>query len=134
MADPSPLELKWRQYELLVNMYRFYLELFLKFNVFLYAVTGAIVSVYLTKLNEPVMRFALLLPVVMNLFFGLVFVYGATRIEVSQKEVKEICGALELSTYPAFRVLTVVLSLGAVLLFLIAAGLLAVVLRCVSLS
>jgi hypothetical protein len=47
----DPEELKWRQYALLVDLYKFYLELFLKFNIFFYAVTGAIMSVYLAKLD-----------------------------------------------------------------------------------
>ncbi len=135
MADlPADLELKWRQYRLLVGMFRFYLQIFLRFNVFLYAVTGAIISVYLSKLDQPAMRFALVLPMVMAVFFGGVFLYGATRIEVSRKEVMQICNDLGLSTYPAFQVLAIVLCLGAVLLLLIAAGLLALILRWVVLA
>jgi hypothetical protein len=45
-------ELKWRQYALLVDLDKFYLDLFLKSNIFFYAVTGAIMSVYLTKLDS----------------------------------------------------------------------------------
>jgi hypothetical protein len=41
----DPEELKWRQYALLVDLYKFYSELSLKFNLFFYAVTGAIMSI-----------------------------------------------------------------------------------------
>jgi hypothetical protein len=127
-------ELKWRQYALLVDLYKFYLDLFLKFNIFFYAVTGAIMSVYLTKLDQRALRFALVLPILMAVFFGLVMLFGACRIEVSRQEIIQIINELRLRTFPEFKVLTIVLGLGAALLFLIAAGLLALVLRCVRLS
>jgi hypothetical protein len=41
----DPEELKWRQYALLVDLYKFYLELSLKFNLFFYAVTGGMMSI-----------------------------------------------------------------------------------------
>ena len=134
MTDPSTNELKWRQYALLVDLYKFYLEIFLKFNIFFYAVTGGILSVYIAKLEQPAMRFALLLPIVMAIFFACIFLYGAARIHVSEREVAEITHQLSLNSYPAIHVLAIVLTLGAVLLFLIAAGLLALVLRCATLT
>jgi hypothetical protein len=70
----------------------------------------------------------------MAVFFGLVMLFGACRIEVSRQEVIQIINELRLRTFPEFKVLTIVLGLGAALLFLIAAGLLALVLRCVRLS
>jgi hypothetical protein len=68
------------------------------------------------------MRFALLLPLVMAIFFAGVFLYGANRIEVSRKEVVDITGQLKLQTYPAFQGLAIVLAGCALLLILIAVG------------
>jgi hypothetical protein len=94
-------------------------------------VTGAIMSVYLSKLSQPTMRFVLLLPLVMAIFFAGVFLYGANRIDVSRKAVVDITAQLNLQSYPAFQVLAIVLTVCALLLILIAAGLLLLVLRCV---
>jgi hypothetical protein len=80
------------------------------------------------------MRFALALPILMAVFFGGVMLFGACRVEVSRQEVIQIIGELRLRTFPEFKVLTIVLCAGAALLFLIAAGLLALVLRCARLS
>ena len=43
MSEPTK-DLLWKQYELHVGLYKHYLELALKFNVFYYAATGAILS------------------------------------------------------------------------------------------
>jgi hypothetical protein len=43
-------ELLWRQYALSVDLYKFYMDLVVKFNVFYYAVTGAILSFFLLTL------------------------------------------------------------------------------------
>ena len=43
MSDP---EMLWRQYSLHVDLYKFYLDLAIKINVFYYAVTGAILAYY----------------------------------------------------------------------------------------
>ena len=50
----------WKQYQLHVDLYKHYLELSLKLNAFSYAVTGAILSFYLSR-QQPVggaLRFA----------------------------------------------------------------------------
>jgi hypothetical protein len=48
--QPSPptSEILWKQYELHVGLYKEYLNLLLKFNVFYYAATGALLSYYLS--------------------------------------------------------------------------------------
>jgi len=72
-------ELLWRQYQLVMKTYRDYLELLLKINVFYYAVTGAILSYYFIHDTQPQIKFALLLPLLMNLAFLILF-FGGARI------------------------------------------------------
>ncbi len=42
--DLSEREVAWRQYVLLVDMYKFYADASFKFNAFYYAITAAILS------------------------------------------------------------------------------------------
>jgi hypothetical protein len=46
---PSEVELLWRQYELQVELYKQYLDLVLRFNVFYYAITGGILSFFFSR-------------------------------------------------------------------------------------
>jgi hypothetical protein len=59
---PSP-EILWKQYELQVGLYKGYLDLLLKFNVFYYAATGALISYYFSKPDIPWMKYSLGFPV-----------------------------------------------------------------------
>jgi len=116
-------ELLWRQYELHVQLYKEYLDLLLKFNVFYYAVTGAIVSYFLSKPEAPFLRYSLCFPALMSLFFGGFFLYAANRSDISRTEVGRLAGALGFGVMPEYRILKFAMVICAALLFCIAASL-----------
>jgi hypothetical protein len=61
-GPPSPApsaEILWKQYELQVGLYKEYLNLLLRFNVFYYAATGAMLSYYFSKPEVPWMKYSL---------------------------------------------------------------------------
>lgn len=119
----DPQELLWRQYQQNIDLYRFYMEQTIKFNVFFYAVTGAIISYVLTHSNDhALVQYALLLPLVMSVFFSGFFVYGAVLMRVLRKDTFAIRDALRLQAAPDVGVLTVFLSVFAVVYVLIAIG------------
>lgn len=115
----------WKHCQLHAELYQHYLELVLKFNVFYYAVTGGILSFYFSnKADVGMPRYGLLLfPVAMSVGFGGLFLYGATLVKVSRKDVLDISRALGLRVFPEMRVLTVLLVVSGVLFFLVAATL-----------
>ena len=124
MSQPSPTRHDlWRQYQTHVDLYKHYLELTLKLNVFYYAVTGAIVSFYLSRHQPGVLKYVLVLPVVMGLGFALLFIFGGVLNLISRWEVKRLVGALGLMVYPEFWVLSILLWLSATLFSIVAAGL-----------
>jgi hypothetical protein len=59
-------ELLWRQYQLNIDLYKGYLELIVKINVFYYAITGAILSFFFSNQNH-LTKFSLLLPLFMSI-------------------------------------------------------------------
>ena len=119
----DPHELLWRQYQQNVDLFRFYMDLTVKFNVFFYAVTGAIVSYVLANHNgSDIVQYAVILPIVMCIFFALFFVYGAVLMRVLRKDTFAIRDALGLRAAPDVGVLTVFLSGFAIMYVLIAIG------------
>ena len=59
-SDPSltdeNIDLLWKQFALNVDVYKFYLDLVIKINVFHYAITGAIISYYFQHKTDGVAR------------------------------------------------------------------------------
>ena len=70
-------ELLWRQYQLNVDLYKGYLDLIVKINVFYYAITGAILSFYFANQND-LTKLSLLLPLLMSVTLGVFFIVGAS--------------------------------------------------------
>lgn len=116
-------ELLWKQYQLNVDLYRSYLELVLKVNLFYYAITGAIVSFYFTHAGDPLVRFALVLPLVMSTAFSGFFIYGAILARHTRAEIFKIRDALHLQTAPEVQVLIVFLWIFAIIFALVALAL-----------
>ncbi|MHB1642726.1 MAG: hypothetical protein ACYDD9_06440 [Acidithiobacillus sp.] len=116
-------ELLWRQYQQNVDLYKFYMDLTIKFNVFFYAATGAIVSYVLAQHNgNDLIQYALVLPLVMSLCFGCFFVYGAVLMGAFRRDIFAIRDALQLQVAPDVRVLSVLLYVFAFVFLLIAIG------------
>lgn len=116
-------ELLWRQYSLHFDLYKHYLKLTIEFNVFYYAITGAIVSYYLPRSSEPLMEYALLLPFAMSILFFVFFVYGAVLMRITRTEVFAIRDSLGLKSAPELAVLIALLYIFAVLTLAVAVGL-----------
>jgi hypothetical protein len=63
-------DLLWKEFELHVDLVKHYLDLIIKFNVFYYAVTGALLSYYfLNSENNKLVRWSLIFPIMMSIFF-----------------------------------------------------------------
>lgn len=114
-------ELLWRQYELNVDLYKGYLDLVVKMNVFYYAVTGAILSFYFANQND-LTQLSLVLPLLMSLALGTFFVIGAWLARVPREETFKIRDALGLIAAPEIGVLILLLWVFAVLMFVVGGG------------
>lgn len=118
---PSPsVDLLWKQYDLQVGLYKGYLELLLKFNVFYYAATGALISYYFSKPGIPWMKYSLGFPVLMSIGFAALFIYGAVNTGVVRQELFDIRDKLGLDTAPEYNVLCIFLWISAILMLIVA--------------
>ena len=114
----------WKQYEINVDLYKHYLKLAIEMNVFYYAITGAIVSYYFAhRVEQPAIRFALGLPMLMSVFLAVFFIYGCIMNRFSRQEMFRIRDALGLCVAPEFAVLSWLLGIFAVLMGLVAISL-----------
>jgi hypothetical protein len=110
-----------KEREVILDLYKHHLNLLLQANVFIYAVTGALLSFVFIHLNVPGIRLILAFPVVFSLGFA-IFLYRARRnINNSMEELIRIAKALNVNTYPMIDALPMGLSLSAVVLLLVAA-------------
>src|SRR6266542_4775928 len=120
----------WKQYQIHADLYRQYLELTLKVNVFYYAVAGAVASFCLSRPSPagPI-RYALLLPALLGLGLAVVSFYGAALNQNTRNELVRVVTTLGLTTWPEVRVLSVVLWLSGVLFVITTIALVVVVIR-----
>jgi hypothetical protein len=125
MARAASRETHWNLYVLYVDLYKHYMELVLKFNVFHYAITGAIVSFYFAaKGGIPLIRYSLFLPFAMSVSLVVLFGWGALLVvPETRREVLKIGEKLGFTVVTEFTILQAVLLTFAVLSFLTAAGL-----------
>lgn len=90
-----------KQYQLMVDAYLKYLDLVIKFALFSYAITGAILSFYLSqKTTEGIMRFGLVFPIIMNLTFAWFSFFASRRIAPIRDEINRVVVLLGLEAFP----------------------------------
>lgn len=116
-------ELLWKQYELHVSLYQFYLELTLKVNAAFYAISGAIATYTLTHPADGAARAALLVPAVLGLGLASVAIYGAIIQRHTRDELVSIRDQLELETIPEIKILSCLLWVSAFGFLAVSAGL-----------
>lgn len=99
-------ELLWRQYELHVSLYKFYLDLTLKINAAFYAISGAVATYTLThETTAAATRAALLVPAVLGVGLALVAAYAAIIQDHTRNELLAIRDTLKLQSIPEIKIL-----------------------------
>jgi hypothetical protein len=119
----SQIEILWKQYQQNIDLYKFYMDLLVKFNIFYYAVTGGIVSFYFSHIDIDKIGYSLLLPILMSICFSGFFIYGAYLMKYLREEVFEIGNKLNLKVAPDVGVLSVLLYIFSGIYFIISISL-----------
>ncbi|MFK5970884.1 MAG: hypothetical protein QM487_12305 [Candidatus Marithrix sp.] len=96
--------LLWKYYDKDVELYKFYIDIIIKAGVFIFAITGWIVSYYFANETNEFIHFSLILPIIFN---GGLFVLVFTSIPLSKqlaeehiKIEKELISGLNLEIIP----------------------------------
>jgi hypothetical protein len=122
-------ERQWRQYQLLTEVTKHGIELLLKTNIFYFAVTGAMLSFYVTRSNpaDLAARLALCLPLLMGLCFAGGFLAHARTVWRPRNEIVKLVNALRLESFLDPSTLRLWLRVSAALYLVIVIGLLALI-------
>lgn len=97
MTDPST---PWKDFELSVELHKFYVDFAVKLSLFYYAVTGGILSFHFSKESPAVSVLALLLPILLSLALGIFFLFAARLGMNLRANIKDRARELELKVYP----------------------------------
>jgi hypothetical protein len=115
-------DLVWKQYQIHVDLYKHYLDLVIKFNAFYYAITGAFLSYYFSHINDSLVRWSLVFPIVMGFFFSVLFLNASRSVKYLDEELENICWLFGF-TRPETKILTLALVASGLLFGVIAIGL-----------
>lgn len=113
------IKLIFEHYKIHIDLYKHYLELLIKFNLFYYAITGAILSFYFANKTIIFIKFVLLFPLIMSLIFSGFFFYASDKAKNSREEIVDIAKALNLKVFPEFNILVILLKLFSILFIII---------------
>jgi hypothetical protein len=101
---------KWEEYKLHIELYKFYLDIGLKANLFFYLITGTILGFYLTHPEVKYKKFSLLLPILISLALGGMFIHAAMLWMRVSRSIRRIRGELNIKKAPDINIMTVLLA------------------------
>ena len=105
----------------ILDLYKHHLRLLLEANVFLYAVTGTLLSFVFSHLLLPHIRWVLLVVGVFDTMFAIFFLLAGRGIAVSELELGLISNALGVNTVPRLDALKLGLKVSSAGLLIVAA-------------
>jgi hypothetical protein len=109
-----------REREIILDLYKCHMHLLLQANVFIYAVTGALLSFVFTHLSIPHIRWVLVFPVLFAVAFAIFFWLARKDIDNNKLELLRIAKALKVNVYPRIDALPLGLSVSSLALFVMA--------------
>lgn len=119
VTDPN--ELLWKQYGVFVDLFKFYLDISFKCNIWFYTITGAILTYYFGHETSNVnSKYSLILPIVLGFGFGLIFLMGSTQARDLKHKLNYIKEELNLPGMPHTDVLINFLNFAGVLFIIVA--------------
>jgi hypothetical protein len=107
--------------ETILDLYKHHLRLLLEANVFLYAVTGALLSFVVAHLGVHHIRWVLLFPGVFALMFAVFFLLAGRGIAFNERELSLISDALNVNIVPRLDALKLGLRVSSGALFIVVA-------------
>lgn len=113
----------WKEFDKNIDLYKFYLEIVLKTSIFIFGITGAIVSYYLSNTSKPLVKLSLVLPLIMNTGFTYLCFKGASFANILDRDHEILSEELGTRLALTFSPLHEVLRLFTILYALVSVGL-----------
>lgn len=115
-------EINWRQYQLHIDTYKFYLEIVVKIIGLYFAVSGAMLSFYFANTESDHAKLALYLPWLIGIGLAIFFSIGAWLSIVTRDDIFELSEELGLRVAPETGVLALLLVIFSVVLIACVVG------------
>lgn len=107
---------RWLEYDHHIKLYQHYLDMCLRSNLFFYGITGALLAFIYNHSRQGVkLIFALLLPIVMSLSIGIVYLYGAHRWREVTFTIRVLKNRIGIRRAPDVQILSLLLLFSGVL-------------------
>lgn len=87
-------EIRWRTYELHMNLFKHYLSVCLNINLFYYGITGALISFYFQNKNNSMIILSLVLPFIIGLSLIWLFMDTKKKVEWSSPHIISLANSL----------------------------------------
>lgn len=84
-------ELIWRELDKDIDLYKFYLDVIIKSAIFVFGITGGIVSYYFANKSKPLIQYSLIFPMIINFGFFLICVFSIKFAETLKDEHYRVC-------------------------------------------
>jgi|ERR1700674_1311776 hypothetical protein len=105
--------------EVILDLYKHHLKLLLEANIFVYAVTGALLSFVVAHLTVPHIRWVLVFPAIFDAVFGVYFWVAGTDINYNERELNLIATGLDVNVVPRLDALKLGLKISSVALLVV---------------
>lgn len=114
--------LLWKQYGIFVDLFKLYLDNTLKANIWFYSIAGAILTYYFKNAVDPLLKYSLVLPMVLGLGLGIIFLLGSVQANDMRKKLSYIRDELKLPGMPHVELLIYFLVFAGILFIVIGAA------------
>ena len=84
-------EIIWRELEKDIDLYKFYLDVIIKSAIFVFGITGGIISYYFANESKPLIQYSLIFPTIMNGGFFLICVFSIKFTETLKNDHYRVC-------------------------------------------
>ena len=121
--------IEWKDFELSVELHKSYLDFVMKLNLFLYAITGSILSFHFSQENPTSSIYALMLPIALSFSLGCFLLYCSKLAWTLRGNIKIRAEKLGLSIYPEGIVLVLLCVIFGLILVVVSVVLLCYLLK-----
>jgi hypothetical protein len=131
IESPHDEPAEWEQFRELIELHKFYFENIIKAAAFAFGFIGAVVSYVIATDIRDRYRFAaaMTIPIVLSVSAGLLGLIGAVKLRELSQQVSGLQSKLRLAWRPHAELLPLMSGIIAILFFIVACGLVAVVLN-----
>lgn len=105
METTNDKNLLWEQYNLLTELYKFYLNLVVQTNLLIFAVIAGIATYIFSNPASQLVRWSLFLPIILSSFFAVTGIVGARLTMDLRDEIIRLKKKLNLGLAPHINVL-----------------------------